>query len=512
MNPGALVARFKERWQALNQTQKIISALAAVGFLACLIYLGQLLARPTYAPLFSGLEPKEAGNIVEKLKSMKIPYQLADQGGTVKVPESQVYEARIQLASSGVLGGGGMGFELFDQSKLGQTDFEQQVIYQRALQEELRRTIIQLDGVEQARVHLVLPQKSVFITEQGTATASVALKLKPTAHLRPEQVQGVCDLLVGSVEGLEPENVHIIDTEGNVLSDNLKSDDTGAVSARATLEQQEAQRQYEKELEKRVQQMLAKVMGANQTVAMVTADLDFSQRQTTSNTASNPDNLRVSEHTVRESGTGVDAGDPTGAEPNLSYPLNQGGGSSSYDREENTINYQVSTVQETLVDAPGRVRRLSASVVVNDAGGPVDELTVRGIVEAAIGYDQNRGDQVNVTSMPFDDSYQKKVEAEMAQAEEKVREKERIYTYALVGVALLLMIAAVVVLLQKRRQRVAEEVVEDSDEFISVREMEAMEAIEEEQKPKDDNQQKLRDIAKENPQDVAEIIKMWIKE
>lgn len=514
MSLGGLISRIRERWQALNKTQKIISALVATGIVVCLFYIGQVSTRPVYAPLFSGLEPKDAGVIVEKLKTMKIPYQITDQGKTIKVPETQVYEARIQLASSGALGGGGIGFELFDQSKFGQTDFEQQVGYQRALQEELRRTVVQLEGVEQARVHLVIPQKSVFVSDQGTPTASVALKLKPTARIKPEQVQGICDLFVGSMEGLKPENVHVIDTEGNVLSDNLKSSDPKAVVTRATLDQQKAQRDYEKELEKRVQQMLARILGQNKAAAMVTADLDFNQQQTTSTTASNPDKLILSEHTVKETGKGGETGGAAGTDSNVTTtPLAQGIGSSNYSKDENTTNYQVSTKQETVVKAPGSVKRLSAAVVVNDAAGPVDVQKVRDVVAAAIGYDQNRGDQINVSGMAFDDSYQKKVEAEMAQSEVKASEKERFYTYALAGGAMLTMILVLITLLLRRRrsaQRVVEneEEVEELEELVPVKAME----LEQEQKARDEKQKQIRDLAKEKPEEVAEILKVWIKE
>lgn len=513
MSPGGLIARFRERWQALNQTQKIISALVAAGVVVCLFYLGQVATRPGYAPLFSGLEPKDAGVIVEKLKTMKIPYQITDQGKTIKVPEPQVYEARIQLASNGALGGGGMGFELFDQNKFGQTDFEQQVGYQRALQEELRRTVVQLDGVEQARVHLVIPQKSVFVNDQGTPTASVALKLKPSARIKPEQVQGICDLFVGSVEGLKPENVHVIDTDGNVLSDNFKSSDPKAVVSRATLDQQKAQRDYEKELEKRVQQMLAQIMGQNKAAAMVTADLDFNQQQTNSTTASNPDNLKISEHTIKETGKGSDTGGAAGTDSNVTTtPFVQGLGSSNYTKDENTTNYQVNTKQETVVKAPGSVKRLSAAIVVNDAAGPVDVQKVRDVVAAAIGYDQNRGDQINVSSMAFDDSYQKKVEAEMAQADASAKDKDRLYTYALAGGALLAVIMTLIALLLRRRrsaQRVVDgEEVVDEDELIPVKAME----LDREQKARDDKQKQIRDMAKEKPEDVAEILKVWVKE
>jgi len=508
LTPGVLIARFGERWHNLNQTQKIISALVAAGIVVCLLYLGKVAAGPAYAPLFSGLEPKDAGVIVEKLKTMKIPYQLADQGKTVKVPEHQVYEARIQLASDGTLGGGGMGFELFDQNKFGQTDFEQQVGYQRALQEELRRTVVQLDGVEQARVHLVLPQKSVFVNAQGTSTASVALKLKPAARIKPEQVQGIGDLFVGSVEGLKPENVHIVDTEGNVLSDDLKTSDPKILTARATFDQQKAQRDYEKELEKRVQYMLARVMGQSNAVAMVTADLDFNQQQTTSNVASNPDNLKVSEHTIKETGAGKETGGAPGTDSNIATtPFVQGLGSSDYSREENTTNYQVSTRQETVVKAPGGVRRLSAAVVLNEATVPADVQNVRDVVAAAIGYDQSRGDQINVSSMAFDDTYQKKVEAEMARAESEDRARERLFVYALAGAALLAAVLALILILLRRRgvQRLDES---EQDEFMAVKDLEA----EQPKEIREEKRDQIRDLAGKKPDEVAEILKLWIKE
>ena len=515
MQPADLAAGFKDRWQKLNQTQKIAFVLLAAATLACLAWLGQLALKPSYAVLFSGLEPREAGAIVEKLKTMKIPYQLADEGRTVKVPKDKVYEARIQLASSGALAGGGMGFELFDQNKFGKTDFDQQVDYQRALQEELRRTIVQLEGVEQARVHLVLPQKSVFVGgSQSPPSASVALKLKPGTRLKPEQVQGVCDLLLGSVEGLKPENVHIIDTEGNVLSEGLKAFGGAAgAGVKLSLEQQKAQREYERELESRIKNMLAGILGPNQAVAMVTAELDFSQRQITTSTAANPDNVKVSEHTVTETGTGTGAlGVPGTAGGNVTYPLEAGGGQSSYSRQENTVNYQVSTRQETVVQAPGTVKRLSAAVVVNEASGPVDVQRVREAVAAAIGFDPARGDQISVSGMAFDDSYQRKIQEEMAKAEERAKKKETYQSYALLGGAVLgaLLLLALLLLARRRRaaERVEEEAVPGPAAYVPVRAVEAGAEI----PPEEDRQKKVKDLARERPSDVAEIIKVWIKE
>lgn len=506
MNPGDLLVRLKERWQALNPTQQKVAALVAVGIVVSLFFFVHLLLQPAYAPLLTELDPKDAGVIIEDLKTMKVPYQIADQGKTIMVPESQVYETRIQLANNGSLGGG-IGFELFDQNKFGQTDFEQQVGYQRALQEELRRTLVQIEGVDQARVHLVIPQKSVFInTDQGTPSASVALKLKPGARLKNEQVQGICDILVGSLEGLKPENVHIIDTEGNVLSDNLDSSDTGAVMTRTALEQQKAQREYEKELEKRVQQMLTRILGQDKAVAMVTAELDFNQQQTTSTTATNPQDLKISERSVRESGSGTEAGGAPGTDSNVTTtPFIEGAGSSNYTREENEINYQVNTVQETVINAPGSVRRLSASVVVSESDGPVDTQKVQDVVAAAIGFDQSRGDQINVSSMVFDDTFQKKVGEELAQME-KEAEAERLYTFALIGgIVLVALVLALIIWRRRSAQRID---TAEGEEFVPLTEVE----VEEIPEYKDDKQQKVRDMAREKPQEIAELLKVWIKD
>ncbi|NMA52996.1 MAG: flagellar M-ring protein FliF [Peptococcaceae bacterium] len=509
MRPDGPITRFKERWQALDQNRKIIAVLITLGLVVSLFFLIRLAFQPSYANLFTGLEPKDAGTIAEKLKAMNVPYKLTEQGKTIQVPESKVYEVRNELASSGVLADSGIGFELFDESKFGQTDFEQQVGYQRALQEELRRTLIQLEGVDQARVHLVLPQKSVFVTsDEGTASASVALRLKPGATLKPAQVQGICDLLVGSVEGLKPENVHIIDTAGNTLSDSLKSTDPDIAATRLALEQYNAQREYEKELEKRVRQMLFKIVGDNQAVVMVTADLDFSQTQTTSNTYSNPDDLIISEHNIRESGTGTGYGGIPGTGSNVTTMPTAGIGTSSYEREESTINYQVNAQQQTVIEPPGRIRRLSASVVINDTGMPVDVQEVRNIVGAAIGYEMERGDQINVTDMAFDNSYQQRVEEEMARldAMAQARERERLYMLAAAAGVLLLGLL-LVVLLRRRRSRVEEEVV--VDEFVPVKAMEL--EPEPEQIEEDDKKQKLRELGKESVDEIAEILKAWIR-
>jgi flagellar M-ring protein FliF len=328
--------------------------------------------------------------------------------------------------------------------------------------------------------------------------------------LKPEQLQGICDLLVGSLEGLKPENIHMIDTEGNILSDSLNiSDPQNIAITRTALDQQKARRLYEKELEKRVQQMLVSILGQNKAVAMVTADIDFNQKQITSTTSANPQNLKASEHLLKESGSGSETWDAPGTDPVAAAdPSPIGSGTSSYYMEDSEIKYQVDTKEETLINAPGSIIRLSASVVVNESDGVVDTQKVKNVVAAAIGFNQNRGDQINVSSMVFDDTYQKKVEDEMAQLETQASAKERLNTYIRIGS---LASAAFLVLILStifwRRSALRVDAI-DRNGFIPVKDIEAGEFT----VYRDDKQQRIRDMAKEKPEDIAELLKVWIKE
>nr|WP_315989974.1 flagellar basal-body MS-ring/collar protein FliF [Desulforamulus aquiferis] len=515
LNYRDLLERLKQRWQETSQNRKILIILVSAVILAGAIYLGQVLTRTNYALLLGDLEPKDAGDIVAQLKSEKIPYQLVNQGTTIMVPKDQVDAVRIQLASDGLLTGVGHGFELFDRSKFGETDFEQQISYQRALQEELRRTITKVEGVSQARVHLVIPQKSVFLSDEGTASASVVIKLKPNARLKPEQVKGLNDLIIGSVEGLKAENVHIIDTEGNVLNEFLKdpagSEIVGNFSSSAVERQQQIRRSFEKELESRVQQMLTKVLGPNKAVAMVTADLDFNQQQT-SLTEVIPGEI-VSERSVNEEGSGSagDGGVP-GSDaqmPGQSIPGLVGNGESSYTKTDDIRNYQHGTRVQSVIQAPGQVLRLSTAVVLDESVKNLDKTQVEGIVAAAIGFNTERGDQITVSALTFDKS-----QLELAQEIEQEANQYEIYKlYIIVGaivLGLLLLLLFIIILIRRRRKKqslITESVAEEVEKPQSETQTPKWELP-----PPVDKQKELKDIAQERPDDLASVLKVWLRE
>jgi len=413
-------------WQALSGPKKLAVLVLTATLLVTLFFLGQVIARPRLATLFSGLEPAEAGRIVEKLKELAIPYALADEGRTIMVPAGQVYEMRIQLAGDGTLVGGGAGFELFDQTKLGATDFNRRLDFQRALQEELRRTIVQLDEVEQARVHLALPEPSVFVRETVAPSASIVLKLSPFAELSKTQVRGIVMLVAGSVEGLLPEQITVIDTRGNILNAELAVADPAGQAAEASLRQLEVRRGFEKGLEQRVQRMLERVNGPGQALVMVTAELDFDSRETTTVTFADegvPRSRTATEETFR--GTGA-APAVAGTDSNIpGYVFAEAGGESEYTRNDETVNYEINETRERQLTAPGRLVRLHTAVVLNDRGGTLTETQLqqsREIVAAALGFQEGRGDSINVQGMNFETGYLEEQRAAMdrtAQAEER---------------------------------------------------------------------------------------------
>lgn len=494
-----------------------MAMLAATGLLVTLVILGQILFNTPYAPLFTGLDPKDAGKISEELKKEKIPYRVTNQGKTIEVPEKQVYETRIKLASSGALYSSGVGFELFDQKKFGVTEFEQQVGYQRALQEELRRTIVQVDAVEQARVHLVLPKKSLFINDQTQPSASIALKIKPTARISGENVRGIVELVAGSVEGLKPENIHIIDMQGNSLNDNLKLGDKSAVLTKAAQDRNEIRRAFEKDLETRVQGMLRQILGSGMAVAMVSADLDFDQQQ--SKTTSYNKGQVLSEHNLTETGTGPGStGGAPGTDsdlPGKSIPAAGGsGGGSSYSKQETTTNYQVPSKEETVVRAPGGIKRLSASVVLNGNYSQVQIQQIHDVVAAAIGFKSDRGDQITVSSMAFDDSEKKEIGAELARQKAVEVERGRYTDIAVIAGSALALLVLLLMYISRMRRWKAKRLAELSRQKEDPGRKVLLEADEERLEiPKiATRQDEIRDLAMEKPDEVAEILKIWIKE
>ena len=377
--------------------------------------------------------------MINKLKEKKIPFRLSHNGTAIEVPKGQVYDIRLSLAAEGLPKGGGVGFEVFDRTNLGTTDFVQKLNYQRALQGELSRTIKQIKEIDQARVHVVTPKESLFTEDQKKSTASVFIKTRSGMTLGTSQVDGIIHLVSSAVEGLEPGNITVVDTSGKVLS--KKSDNTPM--GQLTTGQLEYQRNIEEGLKKKVQGMLEEVLGPSKAIARVSTDIDFQQIDITEErydpsgiVRSEQKNVERSSASVGGSTTGETKGeipvDPKSpkAKPNVKpnvnpeLPIRQPGGSSpllnanSSDRQNEIRNYEISRINKRIKNPVGNIKKISAAVIVDggykegtDEKGkkgkqytprPQEEMkSLENIVKKAIGYDEKRGDQVEVINMPF---------------------------------------------------------------------------------------------------------------
>ena len=238
--------------------------------------------RGKYEPLFAGLEVEDQAAILSYLREHNVPYKLDPAANAVLVPEDVVYEMRLSLAQQGLPRGGVVGFEIFDQAKMGMTDFQQRVSYIRALEGELSRTIGRMEAIEFARVTIVIPEQRLFLKEQEPSSASVLVGVKRGSKVGPEQVKAIVHLVAHSVQGLHPENITVVDTSGNMLSELIDSDtfvyvdDAGrAVSSI----QRELERRQEMELERKVKQMLEQVFGPGKAVVRVRVELDFDKKR-----------------------------------------------------------------------------------------------------------------------------------------------------------------------------------------------------------------------------------------
>lgn len=409
------------RLQALTPAQRIFYSGSLLIFLGSLIFLAYTVNRVDYVPLYSKMSEEDLGTVVEALKAKKVPYELTG-ANSISVPKEKLYETRLSLATEGVLKGAGLGFEVFDQQKLGSTEFVQKINYQRALQGELSRTINRMNEIQESRVHLVLPSDSLFVEDQKSPSAAVVVKLRPGAKLDPQQVQGIVNLVSSSIQGLTEEKVSVLSTDGQVLFRKNAGDNS--------LQMSNVQMQYkgnvEEDLRRKVQSMLEPVVGANRALTRISTDLDFNHVQISENRY-DPDSAVIrSQQRSTESNQNGESG---GAKGNPDAPINvesklmqnpekPGTAQKVSNRQKETVNYEISHTTRQITQAPGNIKKLSVAVVVdgpyemkpNSEGKSVPTFVGRtpeqikaleDIVKKAVGYSEARGDQISVTNIPF---------------------------------------------------------------------------------------------------------------
>ncbi|MDA8414007.1 MAG: flagellar basal-body MS-ring/collar protein FliF [Desulfobacteraceae bacterium] len=389
--------------------------------IACFGTLIMVANRIDYKPLFANLSNEDTGEIVKKLKEQKVPYRIASDGKAILVPTDKVYDLRISLASEGLPQGGGVGFEIFDRKNFGMTEFVQKLNYQRALQGELARTIMQIDGVEHARVHLAIPEKSLFKDNEKPPTASIVLQMKSGRLVRDSEVQGIVHLVASSVEGMDPEQVTVLDSRGKVMSRTGPADITGKM----TSTMMETQRSYEKNLEDRLQSLLDKAVGSGKSVARVSAVLNFSQVEKVEERYDpNAKVVRSEQRMEQKDGTTVTTGGIPGVQSNTgkaapAAPATAIGGS----KRDETLNYEINRSSSKIIEPVGNLTKLSVAILVDgkyeaaaaaksgkeskpkySPRSPEELQKIEALVKSAVGYSADRGDQLTVVNVPFQES------------------------------------------------------------------------------------------------------------
>ncbi|MBF0137620.1 MAG: flagellar M-ring protein FliF [Magnetococcus sp. DMHC-1] len=409
------LSRFMESLPLAGKNGILIAALAAILVLAAVIWFA---SRPAYKLLYSGMPEAEAASLVEQLEKMKVPYELADGGKTVRVPAEKLTQIRLELASLGIpKTEKGVGYEIFDKTSLGGlTDFMNHVNYQRALQGELERTIKSLSAVKSARVHVVLPKRSMFVSEERKATASVTVEL--TQSLTGTQIDGIVHLVASSVEGLDKGNITVLDQKGNLLAGGREDGQDGRMAPDRSLS---LQLEKERTLEKRVQTMLDRMLGPDKSIIRVTVDLDLARVEKQEESFDPEGQVTRSEEFVNEASNGVfGSGGTPGVQPNDPNNTNTAGGGSGSQQNRNVererVNYEISKTVKRTQEPVGGIKRLSVAVVVDGvykADKPGDPITyhprdakemdkLEQLIKEAVGFRSERKDTIQVTNTSFE--------------------------------------------------------------------------------------------------------------
>ncbi len=395
--------QFRQIWQGLSWPRRL-GMLFLTGLCVALVAgVAYWASQPDFRVLYTNLSPEDAGAITAKLQAGGVTYRLTGGGQTILVPAEQVAQARVDLAAEGLPAKGGKGFELFDMSALSLTPLAERVNFVRALQAELAKTIMQLEPVATARVHVVLPDQSPFVREQMPAKASVMLRLKPGATLSRNMAQGITALVARSVEGLTPENVSIVDANGRLLSEPTDPD-TGMADSHM-----DYRRQLEKYLASKAEEMLTQALGPHRAVVRITADVNFKRLRERKENYSPEDRVIMNEKVTnsRSTTTGAGARGPAGTASNVPprQPGGGAGGTTGTSQDETTeTSYAISKVTQEFEEKIGTIERLTVAALVDlgkGEGGAAPTMSlqdVQDIIRQAVGFKTNR-DEIKVTDV-----------------------------------------------------------------------------------------------------------------
>lgn len=454
-----VMSQIEDFVRGMSPQKKVAVSFVAIGIFAVVGGMFYWASRQSYTPLMTNLNAEDSSLVIRYLKEKNIPFRVEQGGRTIEIAPEFVDQLRMELAISGLPQTSVVGYEVFDKNMIGQTSFVQKINKKRALEGELMRTINAIHGVRRSRVHLAMPEKSTFVDDQKKSTASVFLDLEPGIQLNEKQVYGIGNLVARAVEGMDPSEVTIMDSMGKMISKN-SSDSLSQLSST----QIEFKNKFETDLEKRVEDMLSRVVGDGKVVARISADLDFSTSNETKTTydadgsavrSQNKNTQSTEGSKPMASGTpGAQSNTPLGATGPQSVKVNDTKISSD------TVNYEVPSTVVHTSRAPGAVKKLSVAIVVDgktikvkNADGvleskvepwPAEKVKeFEAVVASAVGLDRKRGDTLEIKNMEFSITDFTDAEAFLA-AQEKKATLQQLALYAVVALIILLFFAFVV--------------------------------------------------------------------
>ncbi|PID62481.1 MAG: flagellar M-ring protein FliF [Ignavibacteriae bacterium] len=381
----------------LSVQQRLMLGGIAVVAVVLLVFIMFTFNEPNYTVLYSNLSSEEASQVIDYLNSQSIPYKIENGGTAISVSKINVYEVRLALAGKGIPSSGMIGYEIFDKSTIGMSEFMQKINFKRALEGEISRTIIQQDGIENARVHIVTPEKAIFKDEQKEATASVVLKLRSGYLLSQNSISAIINLVASSIEGLNPDNVTIIDNKGRLLT--KKNDKTEIALSNG--KQYEIKSNIENYLAGKAQTILEKIVGYDNSDVKVNVDLDFKRIEKTLETIDPESQIAISEQTSKNSSSGKSLKD-----------------TNQVFAETMTTNYELSKSIEHMIEGSGNIKRITVAAVINGVqkeiveegvtkyvNEPRDEEQLKQLemlLRQAVGIDDTREDKISIVSIPFE--------------------------------------------------------------------------------------------------------------
>jgi flagellar M-ring protein FliF len=476
--------QLKKLLLSLSAMQRVTIVVVGLAMAAGVVWFSKWQQESGLRPLYTALSPEDASAMVTKLRESGVGYKVGENGTSILVPEARVAELRLEMAGLGLPKTGRIGFEIFDKTNFGITDFAEHVNYRRAVEGELERSVMALAEVQQARVHVTLPKESVFTESRESAKASVLVGLRPGARLAAQNVIAISNLVSSAVEGLAPESVSIVDMNGNLLSrprrDGLPD---GSQISEAALEYKQA---IEHDLAVKINNTLDPLLGADKFRTGVSADVDMSSGEQSEETFDPTKSVMVtSQKTEDSSGTTRASAFPTppGTASNLPQaPATKptGAGSTSTKRSE-SIAYQSSRVTKHVKLPQGTVKRLSIAVLVDQGAKwegqgkqmhrvvvPADTAklkTIQTLVSTLVGLSTERGDQLTVETLPFDNTMNMELPSQLAPESgkqpgnlsplEALKQKPMVLYGSAGGAALVIALVVVAIARGKKKQRAA---------------------------------------------------------